>query len=584
MQAARTSCLVCLRSVFLVGFIVATGIAGCNSIIGLDQFSIAGGAGGSVAAGSAGDKGVTGTGGLGGSAGAGGLPNDAGEEPRVVDCHFNKECTDRATAAAVARAAEGGSDGASEGGGGPVGVVPAVCVQPEGKCVELLTADCKTITGDYLSDSAIILGSLFSTVGAQAATNTQRQQSATLAIEQINDPAVGGVPGPGGKNRPLVMLSCDEAATGALTRAGTHLVNELHVPAIVGPNTSQDTLDMTQRISKAGGTVLMTPSAVASSIEALDDDDLTWLMAPSDEQRAPLMIQQINALETDLIAARGNRPIKLGIIYRNDALGKGTQTALNTLTLNGKPFGDPINLNNNILVDPYDFTAPNQDAIVAKYVTFAPDLLVLAGTAEAITRVMNPIEAQWNAEAGADRPYYVLIDSLKVPELLTAAANVNLRGRVRGTGIKPTADSASVFLAFKLAYEGRYMMTLTASSTGPSYDAAYAIAYALAATKDLPVSGANIAAGLRMLAGGPTTIPVGAIKALDAFSRLGAGEKITAVGTFAPLEWNLKGAVVGATIEMWCIGFPANKVDYLSSGLTYDLTTKQYQGTYTQCP
>ena len=80
-----------------------------------------------------------------------------------------------------------------------------------------------------------------------------------------------------------------------------------------------------------------------------------------------------------------------------------------------------------------------------------------------------------------------------------------------------------------------------------------AIAYALAATRDLPVTGANIAKGLRKLAGGTTDIEVGQNTVLQAFARLGAGENINAIGTFLPYEWDERGAVVNGTIEIWCI-------------------------------
>src|SRR5205823_5474441 len=107
---------------------------------------------------------------------------------------------------------------------GPPTTVPAMCVQSVGKCAELLSDDCKTITGgNYLDDNAILLGSLFSTSGATATTNIQRQQSATLAIEEINDITNGGIPGKGGVKRPLIMLSCDEAVKAS--RAATHLID-----------------------------------------------------------------------------------------------------------------------------------------------------------------------------------------------------------------------------------------------------------------------------------------------------------------------------------------------------------------------
>jgi ABC-type branched-subunit amino acid transport system substrate-binding protein len=599
MRAKRTI------GVVLTGFTVASAFVGCNSLVGLDQFSITqAGSGGAAGDGtpSTSSGGMSGSNGTSGSGGTGG-EMDAGEEPRVVECHTNAECTDRATRAAQARFDDAGPPDGSDAGRPEV--VPAMCIQSVGKCAELYSVDCQRITGIeyYLDDNAVLLGTLFTTSGAQGATNLQRQQSATLAFEEIN--TKGGLPPqtPGGPRRPIVAVSCNETNA---TRAATHLVDDLHVAALVGPNTSQDTITISQNISIMGGTVMMTPSAVASSIADLTDKDLTWLMAPSDVQRAPLMIQQISAIEADLKAVRGPRPLKLGIIYRDDALGQGTKTALVTLQFNGASLTAPANTGK-VFVDPYVPTAPNQDMLISKYVGFAPDIVAIAGTAEAVTAVMVPIEDQWNAEAGAERPYWVTIDSAKVPELLAAVAcSLNtaapqctlnpkpmrlppdLRTRIRGTGITPTTDAQPVLTAFQLAYQGRYGALPTASSTGPSYDAAYSIAYAIAAAKDLPVTGANIAKNLRKLAGGSTVIEVGSTKVLAAFQKLGTvsdsgADKITAIGTFNPLEWDEKGAPTNALLEMWCIGAPSGTAAYASSGLTYDLKMSKLIGTYTQC-
>lgn len=572
----------------LAGLLLA-GVA-CNSIVGLDDLKIASdsagtstSSGGSDTTSAGKSSGGASSGGSGGStttSNAGVPPNEEagaggdGSHPFVGECQTNQECTDKASA----NAAQMGS------GGDSGGTVAAVCIKPEFRCATLLSQDCGTITGDYLNDRAIILGSLFSTMGAQAATNIVRQQAAALAIEQIN--AVGGVPSgdTSADARPLVMVSCDESTN--LVRAAEHLVKDLGVPAIVGPNTSQDTLDVSSKVTVPGGTVVMTPTAVASSITALGDKDLTWLMVPSDVQRAPLMISQINALETQLKQDRELDAIKLGIVFRNDALGVGTRTSLNDLVLNGKGLTDPVNLGNHVEIDGYNAADADQKAIVDKYVSFAPDIIVLAGTAEAITKVLVPLEAAWTAP---QRPSYVLIDSTKVPELLTAVTNnEDLRQRVRGTGITPGPSGkntpAEAYNGFKIDYDVRYPgSTSTISGMGPAHDAAYAIGLALAATKDQPVSGASIAAGLRKLASGATKLTTLGTNLLPAFQKLTNGSGITAVGSFGVLDWDANGAVKGGTLEMWCIGGTAEKPVYQSSGLLFDIMSQQQSGAYKQC-
>jgi hypothetical protein len=305
-------------------------------------------------------------------------------------------------------------------------------------------------------------------------------------------------------------------------------------------------------------------------------------MVPTDVQRAPLMISQINALETELKAARGLASVKLGIVYRDDALGTGTRTSLNSMVLNGKPLADSVNLGNAVHINPYSFGAADQNALVTEYLAFLPDIVVLAGTAEAITQVMVPLEAGW--PAGAPRPQYVLIDSVKVPELITAATdNDELRSRVRGTGITPSPTSTDVYNAFKLDYQVAYPGASMVSGMGPAYDAAYAIALALAAKGDEPVSGDSVKAGLRLLSGGNMQVDLGPTRVLAAFQKLVTGEKIDAHGTFTSLSWSGDGTVLGGTIEMWCIGTAGGKVAFASSGLTYDLMTETQAGEFIPC-
>jgi branched-chain amino acid transport system substrate-binding protein len=425
-----------------------------------------------------------------------------------------------------------------------------------------------------------VIGSLFVTSGTTASQNQQRQQSATLAIEEINK--VGGIPtATEGISRPLVMVSCDETN---MIRAATHLVSDVRVPAIVGPNLSQDTIDISNNVTAGAGVLVVSPTAVAASIAGLRDNGLTWLMIPSDAQRGPLMIQQINELETQLKSARSKDTIKFSIIYRDDAMGQGTQTSLNSLHINGNTLSAELG-NGNVKVSPYTSTQTDFSAIISEQVAFAPDIIVLAGTAETVT-VMTGLEAAWNPDN--PRPYYLGIDPFKGPQLLTAVTgNDDLRRRWRGTGTKPGPDKAEAdnYNAFQLAYNGRYPGTqATASGCGSSYDASYAIAYALAATKDLPVTGANIAQGLRKLSGGATAINTGSV--LTAFQKLAAGESINGAGTLCPLAWDENGSVSAGTVEVWCIGLSSATPpvpQYQSSGVTLDIQTQSILGSYTQC-
>jgi hypothetical protein len=217
-------------------------------------------------------------------------------------------------------------------------------------------------------------------------------------------------------------------------------------------------------------------------------------------------------------------------------------------------------------------------------VQFLPDIIVLAGTADIVPNVMLPIEQRW--PAGKPRPTYLTIDPVKSSDLLNAAASSDdLRRRIRGTGTTPSPRSKATYDAFRVSYELRYPGSqANGSGLGPSYDTVYAIAFAMAAIREMPITGRNLTQGLARLAGGSTEIEVQSTQVLAGFQRLVAGQSINAIGTFGPLAWGPNGAVLGGTLEVWCIGVAAGKAGYQSSGLTLELSNQRTAGEYMQCP
>ena len=490
-----------------------------------------------------------------------GMTADAAAKP-VDGCERNLDCTARRT--------EGSARNA-----------PTICHKPTKRCVPLTSEDCQTITGDYTDDEAVIIGSLFSTSGAQASINRAREQSAILAVEEIN--AAGGVPSgtTSAGARPLVLVSCDESQ---LLRAAGHLVHDLGVPAIIGPNTSQDTLDVSNKLTIGSGTLVISPTAVASSIADLLDEDLTWQMVPTDVQRAPLMRAEINVLERQLRTSRAVSTLKLAVIYRDDALGQGTRVGLNSLDFNGAALTDPINLGSHVQILPYQPNQVGQTAMVDAILKFAPDIIVLAGTAEAVTQVLVPIERGWMGPAST-RPEYVLIDSLKAPELIEAVTgNPDLRHRVRGTGTRPAPRSVTVNESFMVSYATRHPNEPTnLFGMGATYDATYAVAYGIAALRGRAITGRSIAQNLPLLGRSGSEVELQSSKVLSAFRHLTEATPVTIVGANAPLQWDSHGAILAGTIELWCISEVSGRSSYDSSGITFDLQQGRMDGTYVQC-
>src|SRR4029079_6625763 len=253
------------------------------------------------------------------------------------------------------------------------------------------------------------------------------------------------------------------------------------------------------------GTVLLSPAAVAAAIATVPDDGFSVMMVTSDIQRVPLLKARINAVEAQLKTAREKSTIKLGIWYRNDALGQGTRDGLTSLRINGGTLANAINTGS-ARQDGYDLASTDNRAAIQSYLTFKPDIIVIIGTAEAITYFVNPLEAAWKlAMPAVPRPYYIAIDSTKVPDLLTAVTgNDDLRLRWSGTGVAPTAESRAVFGAFQIAH-GRSFQDANGNAEvatewgrGPAYDAVYTIALSLVGQRD--VTGSSIKKRMRRLA------------------------------------------------------------------------------------
>lgn len=456
-----------------------------------------------------------------------------------------------------------------------------------GQCAPLLTADCPLVYGDYHDDHAILLGTLLGKRAGEA-TFPALEASAFLAAEEINSAAAGGgLPPPTshGAVRPLVIIGCNSSIN--VLTAARHLIDDLHVPAIVGPTAGEDVVDVTQQISAKAGTLIMTPTSQASSISNLADNDLTWRDIPSDSQRAKLVIDQMAALERLLRATRGLTTVKLGIVHRTDALGLSARDSIGgKLIINGLFINDAANAGN-VSLDSYPpGDASSLSTIAAKYAqTFRPDILFITAP-EQVASFLVPLEQALTASRVVDRPYYVCTDAAKTQAFLDAVAAATLpadvRRRVRGIGVRPDVGSAAALESFGAAFTARYGHPPSALMTSSAYDALYAIAYAIAATPDMAVTGASVAHGLRALGVGDA-VAVGAKDAGRILMNLAAGRSISLRGTFGPLQWDPSGDIAGGTVEVWCIGTAAGAPAFGSSGLTMDVQTQVIGGAFVQC-
>ena len=452
------------------------------------------------------------------------------------------------------------------------GTTPAICVKTTGTCVPLTTPECPRVLGDPMNDDAVFVGTL---LGTSAAATSDAERAAFMAAAELAT-APAAIP-------KLVVIGCDVAGD-ALVPA-RHLVDDLHVSAMLGPGRAEDVVAVTQQVSAPGGTLLMTDSP-ATSIANLADEDLTWRDVSSDAQRAKLVIEQMNELETLLRATRALATVKLAIVNADDALGTSARDAITgKLILNGHFVLDAANAAY-VSVDGYgagDATAAG--AIATAYARdFRPDIVFLT-SADQIASVMLPLERSLAAARITDHPYYVLTDPAKTGDLLARIDSGDLpsdiRRRIRGVGPVAGAASAPALADFTSAFTARYGAA-PAVSAGASYDAMYAVAYAVATTTDLPAGGPRVGHGLRSLAVGNPAF-VGAKAIADISSQLVQKQSVSLSGTSGPLQWDASGDLRGGSLEVWCVGARDGAAVYGSSGMTMDVQTQVVGGAYVQC-
>jgi branched-chain amino acid transport system substrate-binding protein len=414
----------------------------------------------------------------------------------------------------------------------------SVCSVEHQHCVPVLDARCEELAGDITDPNALRLGALLTLHGPELSTNRERRRALQLAVEQLSE-----------ASRPFALVTCDTGAD--VVSAGRHLIEDLGVVAILGPNSSDDTLDLTTRLSTEKRTLTLSPTAMASSLRNLADDDLSWLMVPTDVQRAPLMQAQIHAVESKLRAERKG-PVKLSIIYRDDVFGHGLRLSLSSLTINNKTLSDPNNVRDAVQIAKYDPNLRDLPGVIASQLSFEPDIIVLAAAAEGVTDFMAPLEEQLRA-GSSHRPHYVLTDATKVGELTQLVQRLpDLAERVRGVGLA-TGD-APAWGGFERALRARFTDAQPQlSGVATAYDAVHALA--LAAGNSERVTGPDLAAGLRALDARPATYVPDVQR-----------------GAAAQFRWDERGAPRAGSLAVWCLrGDQTDGMGYATTGELYDV-------------
>jgi branched-chain amino acid transport system substrate-binding protein len=470
-----------------------------------------------------------------------------------------------------------------------------ICRKTDLKCGALLSAECQTIDGDgYVDDSAFIIGSIGPTGGADSSTGLSELNGATLAASDFMGATNGLPPRPGASTpRPIVVVSCDDmSASNLALNAANHLVKDVGVQAIIGAAWSGVTIDVATQVTIPNNVLLISPSATSIAITTLKDNGLLWRTSPSDVYQAAAMASYSPIVEAKVRAVL-KLPQQQDIIYavyhKGDAYGTAIAEALTgQLMVNGKSVLDPTATS---FFNQVDYGDPNNpgatglryDQAYNDALARLPHIIVLLGTAEAITEVLRVIERQWPASAPY-RPWYLGGDGEVQAALWNEiASNDNLRQRVTGTVPGTTSPLFEAFANhYTSVFNGSDGSNPNILGAAGAFDSVYLLSYAATAIAPAGLSetGPNLVQGLKRLVTGP------AVEARQsdiniAFQALQAPNgSIDFAGASGPLDFDLDIEEAPGDIQIWCVPSDAKGVatPAVFSGIYLDATSKSLMG------
>jgi branched-chain amino acid transport system substrate-binding protein len=394
-------------------------------------------------------------------------------------------------------------------------------------CVTDFPADriCTVSEASKTSPDAVTIAGLFRITGPSDVVDTDLVNAAVLAVSEINQQ--GG--------RPIRLVLCDtngdpDQAKKALATAA----ERFGAVAGVGPTSSAEVVALASDpdfLVKKYGFLAVSCSSTAPRVTSLNDNNLIWRTAASDNLQAKVLATLVPAGTTSVATA-----------YIDSTYGSGLKDAF-TVEL-AKVFVPP-------LVPPANaFAEGTPGASVVSFLQMSSPqvaLIVADSDAPAWVAALN------NGGPALMSTKYLLTDGSKAPALFSQNPSTDVLRRITGTA--PATPSGPAFAAFQATYMGQFGKNPSDTAfVANAYDATYVIAIAMGAVPvGVKVTGTALIAGMTSLSD-PNGLPVrvGPGEFGAGYARLADGGTINLDGTSGPIDFDpTTGDILSAPIEIW---------------------------------
>jgi ABC-type branched-subunit amino acid transport system substrate-binding protein len=463
---------------------------------------------------------------------------------------------------------------------------PYVCAKNTGQCISLISADCKQLDADpedVANDKTVWIGAMVDLSGPGKTEGQGLLHAIEFARREIKANIAGLAARPAEPPRPLGVVICDEMrdpSQSSYLDAEKYLVEDLHVPAILGGMYSTDTIKMLQTEALPHNVLHFGLTTSSPAFTALQKDDgaghsLFYRAIASDNVVAAAMAQAVGTSLEPTLRSTGVVTSEMRVALVVDASFQVfAQELLSTLVFNGKSVVDN---GSNFLSIQYSVSATPAEfaAVVQKIDTFQPNLVIGLGTDAFYSSIMGPTEAQWPSTA--PRPYWWFPASPSSALLTVLGTNADLAKR---QGAFVGGSRSPQYQLWGTTYAAAFPDAPPPNLHTPlGYDAVYTIALAIVANGTNDLTGPNLSARFATLipGAGRTKIPLGPNSFFQALQILTGGGAIDIDGVSGSLDFDLTTGDAPQDVQFICPN-QGTSLGY------YDPVAKKLVGGPFQCP
>jgi branched-chain amino acid transport system substrate-binding protein len=395
---------------------------------------------------------------------------------------------------------------------------------------------CGTRYGELNAPNAVQIGavlplSLSATDPGQGKDESEEQglNAILLALEEINQR--------GADTRRIILNVCDTAADVTRTRQQTEwLVSEKKIAALLTTGSSQ-TLAAAE-VTLPHGVLTMSSTATSPELTTREPNTsvgLLWRTSPSDAIQG-------QAIATLLASPEYTAVKKVGILYLDDPYGQGL---FNVIT-------EQLERKTSKEVQAFSYPRKTSNILgpVTQLDTFNPDLTVVVGFEDDVSRILHAAQDRPNLKPGAGHQWF-FTDSVKDAALLDDATVAAAIQNAYGTA--PAQGAGLAFKAFQSRFFSRYEKDPSAYSfTSHSYDSMYLLGLAVAYAQGQggQVTGLKMAEGLTHVSGPGPSVQMTSTNFIELSGKLASGNSVNVEGASGSLEFDAAGESP-SPIELW---------------------------------